>query len=339
MARNHSNKDVDSFIKVSDGTVLRYRHWPSSKNITKKASVLLLQGRGTPLEKFDHIIPILQKRGYEIWGFDWRGQGLSSREAGKRSHIKRYKLYLDDLDVFVKTFLKIDRSKTPLIILGQSMGGHIGLRYMAENPGVIDGAVMTAPMLDLNCGAYSKNFSLWGGKLMVFLGLGKQYIYSASKYDPSTLPFEGNSLTHNREIFYYHRHLLIKNPNLISKGVTFGWIRATLHSIKKLNCSGMLGRIDAPVKIFAAEEESVIDNSGLEKITRWIPNCESEIIANARHLLLFEEPPVISKIIQGLDCFTEKHFSSSWSNGRDHNEISSLKFPVEQNFHNWKTCS
>lgn len=299
---------IDKFLKAPDGTLLRYRHWPPTTYLDNKPTVLILPGRATAIEKVDNIIEQLRSRGYHVWALDWRGQGRSTREAGTRGYIKDYALYIADLDLFIRTFLKTDTQKRPLVVLGQSMGAHIGLRYMAEYPGVIAGAVMTAPMLDINTGGYSRKVAKWLCDMMVKLGLEKNYIYSQGDYNPVTQPFEGNVLTHNQEMFYYHRHLQIEHPDIVVGGVTFGWVKATIESIEYLNTPEMLGRIQVPVKIYAAEEEEVVDNSRIEKIVDWLPKSELEIIAGARHQLLSEVPEVEQRILNGFDRFVHQLF-------------------------------
>ena len=299
---------VDKYLKTPDGALLRYRHWKPTTASDIKPTVLILPGRATAIETFENVVDILRERGYSVWVFDWRGQGLSTREAGKRGYIDCYETYLRDLDLFIRTFLKTDSLKRPVMVLGQSMGAHIGLRYMAENPGVLSGAVMTAPMLDINTGLYSRRAAQWLSNVMVALGFGKSYIYTQGDYNPVTQPFEGNILTHSQENFYYHRHLQIDNPDIVVGGVTFGWVKATLESIKKLNCPEMLGKIQSPVKIYAAGEELVVDNSRIEKICGWIPKCELEVIAGARHQLLAEVPSVEERIFKGFDRFVQQHF-------------------------------
>lgn len=309
MGGDESSKNVmDKYLKTPDGILLRYRHWKPTTTSDIKPVVLLLPGRATALEKFENVVDILRERGYGVWALDWRGQGLSTREIGKRGYIKSYEIYLQDLDLFIRTFLKTDYQKRPIVILGHSMGGHLGLRYMAENPDMVQGAVMTAPMLDIETGAYSRGLAYWISAMMVFLGFGKSYVFSQGDYNPVTQPFEGNILTHNQELFYYHRHLQIANPDIVVGGVTFGWIKATLESVTKLNCKGMLGRIAAPVKIYTAGEELVVNNDRIEQVADWIPHCELEVVQGARHQLLAEVPAVETRIFNGLDRFVKQHF-------------------------------
>ncbi len=295
-------------MKTPDGTLLRYCWWKPTTTSNIKPTILILPGRATSLETFDNVVEALQERGYTIWGFDWRGQGLSTREIGRRGYIDSYETYLNDLDLFIRTFLKTDYVNRPIVILGQSMGGHLALRYMAENPGVVDGAILTAPMLDIKTGVYSRRAASWLSNFMTWLGFGKTYLFQQEKYNPVTQPFEGNMLTHNQELFYYHRHLQIENPDIVVGGVTYGWIKATLESVKILNSPKFLSRIDVPIKIYVADEEMVVDNCRLEKITNWLSKSELEIIEGTRHQLLAEQPPVLNRIYNGIDRFVMQNF-------------------------------
>ena len=299
---------LDRYLKTPDGTLIRYRSWKTKTTSDIRPTILILPGRATALETFDNVVEALQGRGYNIWCFDWRGQGLSTREIGRRGYIDSYETYLSDLDLFIRTFLKTDHVNRPIVVLGQSMGGHLALRYMAENPGVISGAVLTAPMLDIETGIYSRRAASWLSNFMTWLGRGKSYVFQQEKYNPVTQPFEGNMLTYNKELFYYHRHLQIQNPDIIVGGVTYGWVKATLESVKILNDKSFLKRINVPIKIYAADEEFVVDNNRLEKVSQWLPKCELEVILGTRHQLLAEQPDVLNRIYNGIDRFVMQNF-------------------------------
>ena len=298
----------DRFLKTPDGTLLRYQYGAPLTVSDVKPRILILPGRATSIESFKFVIQDLRERGYGVWVFDWRGQGLSSREAGRKGYVKTYDHYIEDLDIFVKTFLKNNKCKRPLVALGQSMGAHIGLRYMAINPGLIDAAVFTAPMLDLNTGIYSKRLAVMLCNFFVSIGLGKNYVFSHAQYDPVTEPFEGNLLTHDREAFYYSRHIQTERPELVLGSATYGWVKATIDSIHQLMRKDTLAKIKAPIKIYAADDEKVVDNARLGLVGEWVPNCEIEVIPDTRHQLLSEQEPVLERIYNGLESLIIRNF-------------------------------
>ena len=64
-----------------------------------KGTVVILNGRADFVERYFETMGELQKRGYHVAGFDWRGQGGSQRllKDGLRGHIRSYREYDDDL--------------------------------------------------------------------------------------------------------------------------------------------------------------------------------------------------------------------------------------------------
>lgn len=305
---NNYHSVSDKYLKTPDGALIRYQNWLPMTSSNIKPRILILQGRATFIENFDHVVAQLQGRGYEVWAFDWRGQGLSTRELGRRGHIDSYETYLKDLDLFIREFLKKDDQNCPLIFLGQSMGGHIGLRYMAEHPGMVDGAIMTAPMLGLNTGVYPKALAQIITNAFAISGFKNNYVIGHGDYDPTTEPFEGNLLTRNKELFYAHRRMQIKHPEFVLCSPTFSWVRASMESLDILLRKEYISKIQAPVWIYGAGEEKVVNNAILPQACKWMGQGRLEIIPDARHQLLFELEDVQKKIYDGVDTFVQTHF-------------------------------
>lgn len=296
-----SEQSVDKFLKMPDGALLRYQTWFPNRTHITKPRILVLQGRATAIEKLDHFIMDLCELGYEVWSFDWRGQGLSTRELGRRGYIDSYQSYLRDLHIFISTFLKNDVENHPIVFLGQSMGAHIGLRYIAENPGVVDAALMTAPMLEINTGIYSKPFARILCKMMALCGMKKQFVFGHGEYDPSIEPFAGNLVTHNQKLFYYHRRLQMERPELILGGATFQWVAATLESSRILVNEKYLKKIQVPVHLMVAEDEKVVDNRMMYKVSDWMGRCSVEVVKGSRHQLLSESPSIQKQVLESLE--------------------------------------
>jgi lysophospholipase len=300
-----SMKSVDKFLKMPDGALLRYQTWLSQSSNNRKPRILILQGRATAIEKLEHVIIDLSQLGYEVWSFDWRGQGLSTRELGRRGYIDSYQTYLKDLHLFMKTFLKNNVENRPVVFLAQSMGAHIGLRYMVEYPRMIDAAFLTSPMLEINTGIYPKSLARAICKIMLLCGLKKRYIFGHGEYDPSLESFAGNLVTHNQKMFYYHRRLLMERPELILGGATFQWVAATLDSSKILLNEKYLKKIQVPVHIMLAEDERVVDNRMMRKVSGWIRRCSVEVVKGSRHQLLSEQPVIQKQVLNSLEQFVE----------------------------------
>lgn len=300
------------YFETPDGSRLRLGYWKRLiQRDLSKPTMLILQGRASFLEKFEKIIEGFCQRGYDVWSFDWRGQGLSSRQLKnpRKGHIDSYETYLKDLDLILKHKILPD-CQGPLIVLAQSMGSHLALRYMIDYASCFDLAILTAPMLELNTGGYSKAVAQLLSKACVKVGLGSMFVMGHGAYDPLKEPFEGNMLTHDRESFLYHRSLQKLNPLLTIGGVTYGWVHATFESINKLNYPENLKKIKIPVLVIAAGQEFVVNNQRLEQIVSWMPRATLKVYATARHQILSECPGVITQFWHDSESFIAVNLST-----------------------------
>lgn len=316
------NQSTIHYMVTPDGAKIRYGHWTPENNLAEsqfketmkygddvKGTVVIMQGRASYIEKFDEVIEDLLKRGHHVWAFDWRGQGISSRMTSNRhqGYIDSYETYIADFHQLITEKIYPNK-KGPLVMLGQSMGAHIGLRYLSEHPRYFDAAVLTSPMLDLITGGYPKPLARTIARMGVLLGYEKQYVFGHGDYEPWLEPFEDNLLTHNREIFFKHRRLQIENPLLSIGGVTFGWLKATFDSIEKLLSQDYLSHVKIPVLVIAAGEEMVVDNTQLQQVCDWVKDCRLKVYQGARHQILNETEMHMKRLWKDFDNFMEDNF-------------------------------
>ena len=293
-----------SYIVTKDNISLRYRTWHTLVE-KKKGSVILLSGRSEFLEKYAEIISELNQRGFDVFSFDWRGQGLSTRLLPDRhkGFVKTYQNYIDDLDLFIEKVVQSDVA-FPLIILAHSMGGHIALRFLHDNPGVIDRAVLVSPMIDIMISPHLK----WLAKpitwLAVHIGLGNAYVIGAGDYNILDEKFEDNKLTTDRTRFMDEKNAIKKNPDLALGGVTYRWVAASFKSIDILSKKGYAEKIRTPVFIIGAGSDRIVSVESQKKISRAMPDCKFLKIAGARHEILKETDHIRSIFWEEFDRFT-----------------------------------
>ncbi len=313
------------YMPTPDGGRMRYKFWPGAISTVSRTpkTVILMQGRASFMEKFSTVIHQLQSSGYHVWSFDWRGQGLSSRLINdtRKGYIDSYETYIGDFKLLLQNVI-LPKVRGPLMILGQSMGCHIALRFLERHPGIFDSAFLTAPMLELNTGGYAPSVAKIFVKTACKLGFSTSFVPGHSGYDPAKEPFEGNLLTHDRKSFIEHRDLQRKNPLLSVGGVTFSWAHATFESMAYLNTPERLGKIDIPVYVLLAGEESVVSNVNAPTLLSWLPRCTYKVYAGARHQLLSESPVYMKQFWEDFERFSaaqdlvgvsfkEKHFDAA----------------------------
>ena len=290
------------FMITSDQRCLRYGIW-HIPNERRKGSILLLGGRSEFLEKYSETVGELNQKGFDVYSFDWRGQGLSSRMLANRhkGFIDNYDVYLNDLHLFFNTIVKPD-SIHPLIIVAHSMGGHLALRFLHDHPGTVDMAVLTAPMIDI----FSSNLSRWFIKQVARIAVkaGLSHAYAIGSGDYKDGKFNGNNLTSDPVRFMDAINAIKKNPDLALGGVTYGWLSASLASIDILNQSGYAAKITTPILMMSAGEDKIVSINAQNKICQSLPKCRFVRIPGARHEILKETDAVRWIVWREFERFT-----------------------------------
>jgi lysophospholipase len=282
------------YMATADNQSLRYGIWYSPKE-KQKGSILLLNGRREFMEKYSETIDELNQMGFNVYSFDWRGQGLSSRMLANRhkGFIDDYDVYLNDLDLFVTKIVKPE-SVHPLIIIAHSMGGHIALRFMHDHPEVAEMAVLTSPMIDIFESSVSKGLVKLITKIAIKAGLSHFYTIGSGDYTDEE--FKDNNLTSDPVRFTDSKNAIINNPDIAIGGATYGWLSATIKSIDILTQPGYLAKITTPILMVIAGNDKIVSIQAQKKICTMLPNCKLTEISDSRHEI-FKETDAVRSIL------------------------------------------
>jgi len=294
------------FLKTNHNMAIRYGVWrPSHTKV--QGSVILLGGRSEFMEKYAETIGELNQRGYLVYSFDWRGQGLSTRMLPDRhkGFVRNYDDYIQDLAAFVSKIVK-PGAVTPLVILAHSMGGHIALRYIHDNPGIVDRAVLVSPMIDILTTPFPRFFARLITRISSQAGGDHTYVIGSKGYDADEEKYEGNRLTSDPERFMDEKKAIAANPDLALGGVTYGWLSATFDSIDILTKPGYADEIKTPVLIFSAGSDRVVSVEAQKSICTSMPNCKLETIEGSFHEILKETDSIRSIFWKAFDKFTDR---------------------------------
>ena len=291
-------------IESSGGTVhwmqrgpvrLRAAHWPGGPR-----TCLLLHGRTEFMEKYLDTVVALQDRGFAVWSLDWRGQGRSSRLLGDPvpNHVHSF----DDFDADLQALLALI-GPGPLVVMGQSMGGHIGLRAVAACPGRFTHAVLVSPMIDFlrPRGASLPLLRIAAGLACAVPGLAARTGPGTRRLPDPHRPFDGNPLTSSAERFAADL-LWLRQDGLAVGGATWGWLRAATRSIAAMRRPGFVRRVTVPVLMVLAGDERIVDNGAAQRLAARLPDARVLVIAGARHELLRERDEHLAQLWAAFDA-------------------------------------
>jgi len=273
-------------------------------NCTPEGTVLLLHGRTEFIEKYEEVICELVERGYAVHTFDWRGQGLSSREMddSHKGWVGDFEDYLADLSLVLDDIVQIKTNGPPLAI-AHSMGGHLALRLLCDRPDAFSGALLTAPMVDIRVPLLRPLLPSMVRALCA-LGWGGRYAPGTGNYREGGPAFERNGLTSDPTRFQKTHACIVAEPGLALGGPTLAWLNAAFHSIDHLRDCGGLHKIRIPIHMLLGGRDRVVGNRRARSLAACIPTAHVDEIAGAHHEVLFEKDALRDEFWRVFDAFS-----------------------------------
>ena len=292
-----------AFFKSNiDHVAIRYALWPAT-HATSKGTVIVLPGRTEFIEKYYEVVVELLERGFSVAAMDWRGQGLSDRPLENRDkhYFKDFATALPDLKQCIEEHLR-PNMQGPFHILAHSMGGHLSLRFLHDNPGLIEKAAMTAPMAGINSEQMPKWLAAFLATTMCKLGFDKSYLAGFDDYKDGRWGWR-MKLTSDLDRFEDEDYFIKKDRNLALGGITYGWLQAALNSIKALNSRGYPEAIKTPVLIVQAGGDEIVDNAMMSALAARLPNGQLITVPSAMHEILKEQDQYRAQFWAAFDDF------------------------------------
>ena len=111
-----------------------------------RAAIVLAHGLAEHSGRYGELARRLTARGFALHALDHRGHG---RSQGPRASIERFAYVVGDLGVLIAGVRAEDPAR-PLFLLGHSMGGAVALTYALQNPTLLDGLILSAPLLGVD---------------------------------------------------------------------------------------------------------------------------------------------------------------------------------------------
>jgi len=281
------------------GRMLRFGTAAPQKTVPD-AIVIGLPGLSEFTEKYFELAGILLAHNLSFWMMDWQGQGRSDRHLKNphKRHATSFNQDIADLHFFIMEYIKHsavhpDVGRIPLVLLGHSMGGNIGLHYLHRHPDMISCAAFTAPMIEIKA---LKALTLWlrlslSGSFSALMG--KAYIFSGKDWSPDTStqkkvrPLSSDpvrSTIQNKWCTY--------DPALQVGNVTFTWLHEALLSCHRLQQKNVAAEITTPCLFGLAGNDDLVSNASARSFVKKMPHAEILELPNAHHEILMEQDDI-----------------------------------------------
>ena len=182
-------------MTARDGTNLVVVDWPLDKGPVRGV-VLVVHGLGEHAWRYDRMAERLNSWGFVVRAYDQYGHGES---MGARGALPSANRLLEDLAEVVDETRARMNAKTPLIILGHSLGGLVAGRFVSLRMRSIQALIMSSPVLDPGLNTFQKLLLAVlpriAPDLRISNGLNPEFL----SHDPSVVSaYKADPLVHDR---------------------------------------------------------------------------------------------------------------------------------------------
>ncbi|MGH3898660.1 MAG: lysophospholipase [Pseudonocardiaceae bacterium] len=142
-----SNGHVEGHREIAAGRSAYWQAWLPPTRAT--AVIVIVHGLHEHSARYAHVGARLAASGFAVYAADHRGHG---RSDGRRANLERMALIVADLDGFVR-FATERHPDLPVFMVGHSLGGLIALQYATEPGTLLDGLVLSGPLVEVTVGS------------------------------------------------------------------------------------------------------------------------------------------------------------------------------------------
>jgi lysophospholipase len=228
--------------------------------------------------------------------YDQRGHGRSARDTDRPEliHVNSFDQLVEDLDCYIRQIV-LPSATVPLYLYAHSMGGAVGLMYLAKHPRRFAKAVLTSPLV----APRMNNLPAWPFLLGVsirkrFVGDLKKFRLSG-EYVPGK-PYRhipGDSEARIRRCLW-HRD---RNRCYQSTPMTLGCVYHNLKLRRRMMKGDLAQAIQTPTLMICADRDHMVKLRPQEKLAAQCPRITREVLQGANHNLLTDEQPILEQVI------------------------------------------
>jgi alpha-beta hydrolase superfamily lysophospholipase len=186
---------LSTFV-ATDGDNVMIQDWPLEPGVPLRGVVIVVHGLGEHAGRYEHVARQLNEWGFAVRGYDQCGHGES---GGPRGSLPTDTRLLDDLaDIIDSTRLRMSK-KTPLILLGHSMGGLVVGHFVSLGIRPVEGLIMSSPALDAGMSAFQKFLVSLLPKIAPNLRVGNGVKPQFISHDPAVVAaYRADPMVHDR---------------------------------------------------------------------------------------------------------------------------------------------
>lgn len=291
-----------NYFQASDGTKNR---WGEIAADNAKATVIVIPGYTSSMDMYGEHVSMIAARGYDVVGFDLRGQGGSDRHRTsqpEKLYAENFGIYSDDVAEFIAA--QNYPQDVPLIILGSSFGGHVALRLIGDHDTGVDGLLLLAPAYRPNTAPFSIGLTKTMTEFAKVIGKDKRFAPGQGEWRPDGTDLTvGSYCASEPKRLYLRDTVFVRKPEQRVGGVTNNYVHGMISSGELLQTPEYAAKIDVPIHMVVAENDVVIHSPTSEAAcTNGLADCKLVKLPNTGHCLMLEDDNVLNDIFDEVDA-------------------------------------
>jgi len=295
----HAHAKAGSFTGVG-GDAIQY---VALRHANEVGALVISSGRTESYLKYAELAYDLRDVGVSIYILDHRGQGFSGRllDDPQRGYVYNFDDYVADFTSFMDSVVLAD-PHDKIYGLAHSMGGPILATYLEQNPGVIDAAVLSSPMFEINAGWLSEDAAWAAAEAATAIGLGSHYAIGKGPYDPAA----PNDVSHSSIRYAVDAGFWQKYPQIVLGGATYRWVEQAVEGERAARGDAAT-TLDTPILMLQAGADQVVMPGGQNTFCGHALACRAMTIAGAGHEILQETDGMRDQALDAISAFFAAH--------------------------------
>ena len=251
--------------RSDDGEPLLAGQWEPDSEV--KGVICLVHGHGEHSGRYRHWAERLAGAGYAMLAIDLRGHGKS---GGKRGDTPTFDHFSDDINLMLDEARR-EFKDIPCFLYGHSMGGLLALFCLIQRRPLLNGAVITSPLLHsvYDHKQYLTAMISFFSRIIPGLSISSNLEVDALAQDPAVIyAYRSDPLVHDRATLRLGKGLLDTIEYIFNRA----------------------GEIKLPLLIMHGTEDRINHASGSEKLAGLVSgDCTLELWESLYHELHNEE--------------------------------------------------
>lgn len=285
-----NSKLESGYVDGDEGVKLYYEKYKVEE---PKGNIVISHGYTESLERYHEMIYYFMENGYNVFGVEHRGHGRSGTLgiADKTQiNVNDFNQYVTDFKVFMDEVVMPNDENKKVLLFAHSMGGAIGTKFLEDYPGYFNGAILNAPMLEVDTGNIPEFLANIIVSFEVAIGNGGKYVLGKEPYTPGYNVDKIGTSSLNR--YKYSDDIIAHNEVFQRGGASYNWTSEAFKVTKEIVKEANASKVEIPVLLFQAGKDTYVKPNGQNEFAKSAKNCEIKKIENSRHEIFLERDEI-----------------------------------------------